>query len=220
MLAQFIYTILHLDIFLAQWTIQYGSWIYLLLFLIVFAETGLVLFPFLPGDSLLFALGALCALEGGGLNYWLVWSVLFFAAFLGDNVNYQVGHRIGDQIHNLRDGYIFNKKNLNKAHSFFQSHGALAIIMARFIPILRTFMPFTAGLGRMPYIKYISYSLTASFLWISTFLTAGFYFGNLTSVKKNFHLVILAVVLVSVLPLLGGVIRNFFNSPNKIKVKD
>jgi len=208
MVTDLMHTMLHLDVFLAQWTVAYGAWVYLILFAIVYAETGLVVCPFLPGDSLLFAVGALCAIEGSALNYLNVWIVLFIAAFLGDNTNYQVGLRIGERIAHVNNSFFFNRKNLHKAQEFYKKYGSFAVVFARFMPIVRTFAPFTAGLAKMPYLRFITFSLVASVTWISLFLTTGFYFGNLPVVKKNFHLVIFAVIILSLLPIVIGVIKN------------
>lgn len=207
---------LHLDTHLAAWSLALGPWMYVLLFAIVFAETGLVIAPFLPGDSLLFATGALAAIDGSGLHAPSLVLLLIFATFLGDNSNYTIGHYFGDHAFNKKDSFFFKKKNLDHTKEFYKKYGALTVIIARFIPIVRTMAPFVAGLGEMTYKKFISYSLFGSVLWINSFLWAGYFLGNTPSVKSHFHYVILAVILISVLPIFLGILRKLLVN-NKAK---
>lgn len=207
MLHQFVDILLHLDVYLAQWTAAYGVWVYALLFVIVFAETGLVVAPFLPGDSLLFAVGALASLQSGGLNVGLVAILLMLAAFLGDNLNYFVGRQIGPRIFSREKSLLLNPRHLQRTQEFYREHGAKTVVIARFMPIIRTFAPFVAGVGKMRYGHFLGFSLLGSLLWMSCFLGAGYYFGNLPSVKSNFHIVIFTVIGLSVLPMLIAAIR-------------
>ncbi len=207
MLHSFLDLLLHLDVHLAQWSAAFGLWLYLILFLIIFAETGLVITPFLPGDSLLFAAGALTALPGSGLELGPVWLLLVMAAFAGDNTNYQIGRRLGPRLFNKEKSLLLNPRYLEKTQLFYAEHGAKTVLLARFMPILRTFAPFVAGMGRMSYRKFAAYSLGGSVLWMSLFLGAGAFFGNIPSVKSNFHIVIFAVIGLSFLPMLIGFLR-------------
>lgn len=195
------------DQFLSLMSLTFGDWIYVILFLIVFAETGLVMFPFLPGDSLLFALGAMTTLDQGSLSLTTLSVTLFVAALLGDNVNYHVGRYLGAQLFQNENSKLFKIAYLKKAEGFYLRFGAHAIVMARFIPIVRTFVPFVAGVGKMHYPKFLSYSVFGAALWIQIFLWAGHYFGNLPAVKKNFQLVILGVIVLSVMPIFVGWFR-------------
>lgn len=210
LLTYIIEIFLHLDVHLAQLSATFGPWMYLILFLIIFAETGLVLAPFLPGDSLLFAVGALATLEGADLHVGVLWILLLIAAFLGDNVNYAAGRKIGPRVFSSEKSWLLNPRNLQKTQAFYDKYGARTVIYARFVPIVRTFAPFVAGIGQMPYKRFISFSLFGSFLWITGFLGAGYYFGNLPAVKSNFHIVIFTVIGVSVLPMVIGAVRSYF----------
>lgn len=213
MIQQILDFFLHLDVHLAQLSAAYGLWLYLIVFLIVFAETGLVVTPFLPGDSLLFALGALATLEGSGLNIGLLWILLMIAAFLGDNTNYFIGRKIGSVVFTREKSLFLNPENLRKTQDFYTKYGARTIIYARFMPILRTLVPFVAGVGAMVYSRFILFSLFGAVLWITSFLIAGYYFGNLPAVKSNFHIVIFSVIGISVLPMVIGVLRARFSTP-------
>ncbi|MEZ0392609.1 MAG: VTT domain-containing protein [Pseudobdellovibrionaceae bacterium] len=199
--GEILHLILNLNETLVAWSQWMGPWLYLTLFLIIFAETGLVVTPFLPGDSLLFAVGALTALEGSGLSIGLMAPLLMIAALTGDNVNYVVGKWMGPKVFSREDSKFFNKKHLEKATLFYQKYGTRAIILGRFMPIVRTFVPFVAGVGRMSYPKYMGMSFLGALLWINSFLWAGYFFGNLPAVKKHFHIVIFAVIGVSILPI-------------------
>jgi membrane-associated protein len=194
----FIDLFLHLDTHLNAITSEYGMLTYLLLFVIVFCETGLVVTPFLPGDSLIFATGALAA--SGSLNLFTLFIVLCLAAISGDTVNYQIGHLLRDKIAN-REGIRFVKKeHLDRTHVFFEKYGTKTIVIARFVPIIRTFAPFVAGVGIMPYSKFISFNVIGGISWVSAFLLGGYFFGNLPVVKDNFSFVILGIIFVSLLP--------------------
>ena len=193
--------VLHIDVHLTEIIRDYGLWTYALLFLIIFAETGLVIMPLLPGDSLLFAAGALCALPESGLNVHLLAFLLFIAAVLGDSLNYWVGSKFGPAVFRREDSIWLRKKHLQRAHVFFEKYGGRAIILARFVPIVRTFVPFVAGVGSMTYRRFLAFNFIGGLIWIYGFTYLGFFFGNLPLVKKNFGLVILAIIVVSVLPI-------------------
>lgn len=202
---------LHLDVHLAALTLQYGAWVYLLLFLIIFAETGLVVTPFLPGDSLLFAVGALASIENSGLEIKLLWILLVAAAIIGDNTNYMIGKWIGPKLFKSDRSKILNPKYIQNTHAFYDRHGKKTVLFARFLPIFRTFAPFVAGLGKMSYRHFFIFSLIGSLLWMSTFLGAGFYFGNISTVKRNFHIVIFGVIGISMLPAMLGYLKHRFS---------
>ena len=193
--------IVHIDRHLAEIIADYGLWTYGVLFLIIFAETGLVVTPFLPGDSLLFAAGAFCARPETGLNVHLLAVLLFVAAVIGDTLNYWIGAKIGPAVFKRDDSMFLRKKHLERAHAFFEKYGGRAIILARFVPIVRTFVPFVAGVGRMTYSRFIVYNVVGGFVWIYFFIYAGYIFGNQPFVQKNFKLVILVIIILSVLPL-------------------
>lgn len=196
--------LLHTDQFLSQTSAAMGPWIYVVLFLIVFCETGLVVTPFLPGDSLLFALGAMTTLQEGALDIGLLSFLLFVAALLGDNLNYTVGRKLGESLFQNENSKIFKRHHLVSAQGFYQKWGPRAIILARFIPIVRTFVPFVAGIGKMDYRKFLAFSVIGAVLWIQIFLWAGRIFGNIPAVKTNFHIVIFGVIGLSVLPVVIG----------------
>jgi membrane-associated protein len=201
----FIDFILHLDRHLGDLITQYGPGTYTILALIVFAETGLVVTPFLPGDSLLFAAGTFAGL--GSLDPVLLTGILMVAVILGDNLNYWIGRYIGPRA--FSGEYRFLKKEyLDRTHRFFEKHGGKTIILARFVPIVRTFTPFVAGVGAMPYGRFLSYSIGGGLLWVNLFVWAGYFFGNLPAVRSNFSLVIAVIILISVLPMVIEVIRS------------
>lgn len=185
---------------LADLTQTMGPWIYVILFAIVFCETGLVIFPFLPGDSLLFAVGALCAVENA-LDLKTSILVLIAAAVLGDSTNYWIGRSLGRKLFTRTDSKIFNPKHLESTQEFYQKHGRRTIFLARFLPIFRTYAPFVAGLGRVDYGRFLTYSVSGSIVWIGVFVTVGHRFGNLESVKRNFHYVIIAILILSAVPI-------------------
>ncbi len=199
--------ILHLDRHLVELLAQYGPWIYALMFLVVFAETGLVVTPFLPGDSLLFGLGALAAIDAGGtLSAPALAVLLCVAAVLGNTTNYWIGRAIGQQAFSGR--YRFIKVDyLRQTEAWFQKHGALAMVLARFAPIVRTFAPFVAGIGRMHHGRFQVYNFIGGIAWVNLFVWAGYYFGNIPLIKNNFGLVTLAIILVSMLPMLVMIFR-------------
>ncbi|MDI6783808.1 MAG: DedA family protein [bacterium] len=198
LIYKFIDLFIHLDKYLAAIIQQYGVWTYLILFLIIFCETGLVVTPLLPGDSLLFAAGTFAAL--GAFNVSWLFFLLWFAAVAGDNLNYWIGYHIGPKIFHKENVRFLNKKYLERTHKFYEKYGGKTIIIARFIPIIRTFAPFVAGIGKMSYWKFIAYNIIGGIARIAVFVFGGYYFGNLPTVKHNFTLVILAIIIISVLP--------------------
>lgn len=190
--------IMHIDEHLLQILNTYGLWAYMVVFLIVFAETGLVVMPFLPGDSLIFAIGALAA--KGGFNIFAVYIVLVAAAVLGDAVNYFVGHKIGRKAFNSKKVPFINQDHLDKTEAFYDKHGGKTIILARFMPIVRTFAPFVAGIGKMKFKDFLAYNLIGGVAWVTIFLFSGYFFGNIPFIKENFSIVIMAIILISLLP--------------------
>jgi len=203
--------ILHIDDHLVELSSQYGTWIYVIIFIIVFCETGLVVTPFLPGDSLLFATGAIVAMPGSALNIFIMGMVVVTAAILGDTVNYHIGKYIGHQVFKKEHRFI-KKKHLLKTQSFYEKHGGKTIIYARFIPIIRTFAPFVAGVGVMNYSRFITFNIVGGILWTVLFLGAGYLFGNLSFVKNNFSMVILAIIGVSLIPVFLELFRAQFGT--------
>ena len=187
---------LHLDEYLQTIITNYGAWTYGILFVVIFVETGLVVMPFLPGDSLLFAAGTFAAL--GSFNVWGLIGLLIVAAVLGDAVNYSIGHDLGDRAYNIK---WIKKEYLEKTHAFFEKHGGKAIFLARFVPIVRTFAPFVAGIGKMSYTYFATYNIVGGVTWVFLFTLLGFFFGNIPFVKKNFELVIIVIILLSVVPM-------------------
>jgi len=199
--------IIHLDKHLDIIIKSCGSWSYLLLFLIIFAETGLVVTPFLPGDSLIFAVGTFTAL--GTFNLWWLFVILVSAAIIGDTVNYSLGKLFGDRIIRSRHFRFIKKEHIERTHKFYEKYGGKTIVLARFIPIIRTFAPFVAGIGKMSYLKFVIYNILGGFLWVSLFLFVGYFFGNIPVVKNNFLIVILVIMLISALPIAIEFIRSF-----------
>lgn len=198
LLAPLIDLVLHLDDHLQALVVNYGAWVYLILFLIVFCETGLVVTPFLPGDSLLFVAGAIAA--GGGMNVHLLVVMLIIAAILGDAVNYSIGHYIGPRVLRDRNSRWLNPEHLERAHAFYERHGGKTIIIARFVPIVRTYAPFVAGAASMPYPKFALYNITGAALWVVSLGYAGYFFGNIPVIKDNLTLVIMGIIILSILP--------------------
>ena len=188
----------HLDTHLVAWSQTMGPWLYVLLFAIIFCETGLVVTPFLPGDSLLFAVGALCAL--GGLKIAVVLPLLLAAAVLGDAANYFIGMTVGPKVFTSQTSKLLNRSHLLRTQAFYDKYGGKTIIIARFIPIVRTFAPFVAGIGKMQYRRFLSFNIVGAVAWVALFIPAGYLFGNLEFVKKSFHLVIFAIIGLSILP--------------------
>jgi len=193
---------LHLDEHMANIINQYGAWTYAILFLVVFMETGFVITPFLPGDSLLFAAGTFAAL--GSMNVWLLVVLLIIAAIAGDTVNYWIGHYLGDRAYNIK---WIKREYLDRTHAFFEKHGGKTIFLARFVPIVRTFAPFVAGMGKMSYGYFFSYNVFGGIVWVLSFTFLGYFFGNIPFVKKNFELVILAILLISVVPIIWEALK-------------
>lgn len=189
---------MHLDVHLAAFVAAHGTWVYALLFVIVFIETGLVIWPFLPGDSLLFVTGAIAA--AGGMDIAAVMAVLVAAALTGDNVNYTIGRWAGPRVFHYEQSRWFNPAYLKRAHDFYDRHGGKTIILARFIPVVRTYVPFVAGIGAMPYARYIGFCIAGALTWVLSLCTAGYFFGNLSVVKSNLSVVIVLIVLVSISP--------------------
>lgn len=179
---------------------QVGPWLYVILFGIIFAETGLVATPFLPGDSLLFAVGAVAAAPGSPINLGLLGLLLIAAAVAGDAINYAIGASLGPKVFAREDSWLLNRKHLLEAHAFYERYGGVTIILARFMPIIRTFAPFVAGIGRMTYARFAVYNITGGIAWVLLFLLGGWWFGGLETVQQNFHLVIIAIIVLSVLP--------------------
>jgi Uncharacterized membrane-associated protein len=202
---QFIDIVLHLDKHLSAIIGQYGGWTYLILFLIIFCETGLVVTPFLPGDSLLFAAGTIAAL--GALQVVPLMGLLMAAAIAGDNLNYWIGHYVGPRVFSKEKVRFLNKEHLNRTHQFYEKHGVKTIIIARFMPIIRTFAPFVAGVGQMTYSRFLPFDVLGGVLWISLFILGGFYFGNIPVIKRNFSIVIFAIIFLSILPGIIELIR-------------
>ena len=193
---------LHLDEVLPQVTNEYRGWTYLILFAIIFCETGLVVTPILPGDSLLFAAGYVASLPDSAINVWLLCFVLLIAAILGDTVNYHIGKYLGPRVLSGKLSRWLNPKHLEKTEQFFDKYGAKTIILARFVPIVRTFAPFVAGIGSMNYARFLSYNVVGGIIWVFSMTFAGYWFGNIPFVKKNFELVVIAIVFLSILPAL------------------
>ena len=189
---------MHLDRHLGSVIQAYGIWTYLILFLIIFCETGLVVTPILPGDSLLFAAGAFAAI--GALDVLWLFGLLTVAAVAGDTLNYWVGHYLGPKVFHKKDVRFLNREYLDRTHRFYEKHGGKTIIIARFMPIIRTFAPFVAGIGKMTYMRFIGYNVSGGILWIASFVFGGYFFGNIPMVKRNFTLVIVAIIVLSVMP--------------------
>lgn len=197
--------ILHIDIYLASTIDLFGSWIYVFLFLVVFAETGLIVTPFLPGDSLLFAVGSFAG--GGYLNFWIAYIAMFVAAVLGDAVNYSVGLYIGPRVFFKEDSRFFKKEYLDKTRKFYEKYGGKTIVLARFLPIIRTFAPFVAGIGKMEYRLFAFYNIFGAFIWVSSLMAVGYFFGGLPIIKENFELAILVIIFISLLPMFFEYVR-------------
>lgn len=198
LIAAFFDVVLHLDRHLQAVAAEYGTWIYLLLFLIIFCETGLVVTPFLPGDSLLFVSGTLAA--AGAMDVHALAATLMAASFSGDNTNYWIGHHVGPRVFTSEESRWLNRAYLDRTHRFYERHGGKTVVIARFMPIVRTFAPFVAGIGRMGYARFLFYSFAGSVFWISFFVYGGYHFGNIPVVKQNLTLVIVAIVILSVMP--------------------
>jgi membrane-associated protein len=209
LLQQLFDFIVHIDLYLVDLLREYSTWIYLILFLIIFCETGLVVTPFLPGDSLLFALGALAAIPSSGLNILLLLVLLCVAAILGDSFNYYTGTKIGNRVY-LRDFWFLRRKHIDHTHRFYEKHGGQTIIYARFVPIVRTFAPFVAGVGKMNYRKFLFFNVLGAVLWVLFFILTGYTLGNLPAVRENFSLLVLGIIGVSLLPPVVTLLKQRF----------
>jgi len=205
----FIDIILHLDKYLAQIIQSFDILTYLILFTVIFCETGLVIAPFLPGDSLLFAAGAFAAI--GSLNIYFVFLIIFIAAVLGDTLNYHIGKYLGPKVFHKEESKFFNKKHLDKTHAFYEKHGGKTIILARFIPIIRTFAPFVAGIGKMSYSKFLLYNIVGALVWCLLFIGGGYFFGNIPIIKENFSIVIILIIVISFIPVIKELISHLLN---------
>lgn len=203
--------ILHIEVHLDYLIQTYHGWTYAILFLIIFCETGVVVLPFLPGDSLLFAIGAFAA--RGSFDFWTISLSLLVAAIIGDSLNYTIGKYVGPKVFHKEDSKLFNKNHLIKAQAFYEKYGAKTIIIARFIPIVRTFAPFVAGIGEMSYRKFMTYNVVGAVLWIFSFIPLGYFFGNLPFIQRNFKLVMIAIIVISVLPA----VIEFFRERSRLK---
>lgn len=211
--ATFVDIILHLDVHLKSVIETYDLWTYAILFLVIFCETGLVFTPFLPGDSLLFAAGAFAAL--GSLNVALVFLIIFIAAVLGDYLNFNAGKHLGPKIFKREKSLFFNKEYLVHTEKFYEKHGKKTIIAARFIPIIRTFAPFVAGMGKMNDLTFAFYNIAGALLWCILLILGGYFFGNIPLVKENFNWVIIGIIIVSVIPVIKGLLQTLWNSRKK-----
>lgn len=200
--------ILHIDAHLAELVAEYGIWVYAILFLILFCETGLVVTPFLPGDSLLFVAGAIASLPTNDLNVHLMVVLMIIAAIIGDAVNYTIGRLFGEKLFSNPNSKIFRRSYLDKTHAFYERHGGKTIILARFVPIVRTFAPFVAGMGHMCYRRFALYNVTGALLWVLLFTYAGYLFGNLPVIQENLKLLIVGIIVLSILPGVIEVIRH------------
>lgn len=208
LLTQFIDIVLHLDKHLAVLVQQYGLWIYGILFVIIFAETGFVVTPFLPGDSLLFVAGALAALGEGGMDIGTLIGVLGAAAVLGNMLNYQIGRYLGPKVFHWENSRLFNKAALQKTHAFYELHGGKTLVLSRFLPLFRTFAPFVAGIGSMSYAKFSFFNLVGGIGWVASLCLAGYWFGNMPWVRQNLSLVIVGIIAVSLLPVAIGYVKH------------
>jgi len=206
LLTAFIDIVLHLDAHLLALTQQYGVWVYAILFLIIYSETGLVVAPFLPGDSLLFVAGALCGMDA--LQLELLIPLLILAAFSGDNTNYWIGRLLGMRLLNRANAKLIKREHLDKTHAFYEKHGGKTVILARFLPIIRTFAPFVAGIGMMRYRLFVLFSALGSFAWITSFTVGGYLFGNIPVIKNNLTLMTLGIIVISLLPAIREFIRH------------
>jgi membrane-associated protein len=207
MLHSLIDIALHLDRYLVDWSQSLGLWLNLILFLVIFCETGLVVLPFLPGDSLLFAVGALAALDGSPVKVGVIVPLLIVAAIVGDAVNYSIGRKIGPAVFKFEGNRFFNKAHLMKTQDFYDRHGGKTIVIARFAPIIRTFAPFVAGIGQMKYRSFAIFNVSGGVAWVSSFIFAGYFFGNMPVVKRNFHIIIFAIIFISLLPTVIEVLK-------------
>lgn len=201
LILSFIEIIRHLDVHLNQLVTSLGPWFYLAMFAIIFCETGLVVTPFLPGDSLLFTLGALCVSQGSTVNLWAMGLILLAGAVLGDALNYAIGHWLGPKVFRFENSLLLNKEHLLRAQKFYEKYGSKTIILARFVPIVRTFAPFVAGIGKMTYPVFFIFNVIGGIAWVGICMGAGVFFGQIPWVKQNFEIVVLGIIVISVLPI-------------------
>lgn len=206
---QLIDFLLHCNQYIGQFIQEYGNFIYPILFIIIFCETGLVFLPFLPGDSLIFAAGTFAAI--GKMNFWLLIIIIIMSAILGDTVNYEIGKHFGKKILNNKKFKLIKDENLKKAEDLVKQYGGTAVLLARFMPIIRTIVPFVVGMGELHYPKFIKYNAIGGIVWVSLFLTMGYLFGNIEAVQEHFTLIIIAIVILSLLPILTTYIKNKLN---------
>ncbi|WP_459207601.1 DedA family protein [Pseudomonas sp. MLB6B] len=205
--------ILHLDYYLDVLVSNYGPWIYAILFAVIFCETGLVVMPFLPGDSLLFIAGAVAA--GGGMDPVLLAGLLIMAAILGDSTNYVIGRTAGERLFRNPTSKIFRRDYLQKTHEFYARHGGKTVTLARFLPILRTFAPFVAGIAHMQYLRFLAFSVAGSVLWVGSLVTLGYFFGNVPFIKQHLSLMVVGIILLSLIPMILGLLRSRFGRAAK-----
>ncbi|WP_296269269.1 MULTISPECIES: DedA family protein [unclassified Pseudomonas] len=205
--------ILHLDYYLDVLVSNYGPWIYAILFAVIFCETGLVVMPFLPGDSLLFIAGAVAA--GGGMDPVLLAGLLIMAAILGDSTNYVIGRTAGERLFRNPTSKIFRRDYLQKTHEFYARHGGKTVTLARFLPILRTFAPFVAGIAHMQYVRFLAFSVAGSVLWVGSLVTLGYFFGNVPFIKQHLSLMVVGIILLSLIPMILGLLRSRFGRAAK-----
>ncbi|WP_214512965.1 DedA family protein [Pseudomonas brassicacearum] len=198
--------ILHLDVYLDMLVTNYGTWVYAILFLVIFCETGLVVTPFLPGDSLLFIAGAVAT--GGAMDPLLLAGLLMLAAILGDSTNYLIGRTAGEKLFSNPNSKIFRRDYLQQTHDFYDKHGGKTVTLARFLPIIRTFAPFVAGVGKMNYLRFFGFSVLGTVLWVGGLVTLGYFFGNVPFIKQNLSLLVVGIILVSLLPMIISLVRN------------
>jgi len=206
-LRELLDVVLHLDRHLNEWAGWMGPWLYFLLFAIVFCETGLVVTPFLPGDSLMFAVGALCSVEDATTSLPLAMTVLFLAAVLGDAANYSIGRTLGPAVFTSENSRLLNPKHIQRTHEFYEKYGGKTIFLARFVPIVRTFAPFVAGIGQMSYGHFAVWNVTGAAVWVASLTLAGYFFGQIPIVKHNFESVVLAIIALSLLPMVVEYLR-------------
>ncbi|MDP9784868.1 DedA family protein [Pseudomonas fluorescens] len=198
--------ILHLDVYLDMLVTNYGTWVYAILFLVIFCETGLVVTPFLPGDSLLFIAGAVAA--GGAMDPLLLAGLLMLAAILGDSTNYLIGRTAGEKLFSNPNSKIFRRDYLQQTHDFYDKHGGKTVTLARFLPIIRTFAPFVAGVGKMNYLRFFGFSVLGTVLWVGGLVTLGYFFGNVPFIKQNLSLLVVGIILLSLLPMIISLVRS------------
>lgn len=206
LLKELIDILLHIDVHLQQWVTDYRTWTYLILFIIVFMETGFVVTPFLPGDSLLFAAGTIAAMPGEPLSIAYLLPLFMAAAFGGDNTNYFIGKLLGSTVYE-KNYRLIKREYLDRTHNFYEKHGGKTIIIARFMPIIRTFAPFVAGVGTMHYLRFIAFSVAGNILWVVSFCLAGYFFGNIPFVRNNFTIAILGIIFLSILPMIIAFVK-------------